>query len=394
MTMSKFNKQSLSDIRGAARLAIDATVNITDIVDQMHHTIELGHLPIGPSRASTTQGLTGLIYKSIKGSTRLIGKGIDTGMSSVAGLLPEEQESTVRNTIISILNGAYGDHLSHSSNPLALTMSLRSDGRLINPEQPHQELAVEQGQPVTDKVMIFAHGLCMSDQDWENSEGNLGKRMAKELGYTPLYLRYNTGLPISTNGENFANLLEDLVQNWPTPISNLTLVGHSMGGLVSRSASHHAHQNDHTWPEKLGQLVFIGSPHNGSPLERGGNLIDYIMGLSPYIAPFARLVKARSAGIKDLRHGNITTENKQFIQLPTNVDCYAFAAILGTEITVISECLSGDGLVPLDSAFCIHKDTSRTLNIPEQNRWIGCELGHNEMLCHPEIFKQLHTWLK
>ncbi len=57
---------------------------------------------------------------------------------------------------------------------------------------------------------------------------------------TPVYLRYNTGLPVGRNGADLAWLLDDLVAAWPVPVRSIALVGHSMGGLVVRAAFHAA----------------------------------------------------------------------------------------------------------------------------------------------------------
>jgi triacylglycerol esterase/lipase EstA (alpha/beta hydrolase family) len=104
--------------------------------------------------------------------------------------------------------------------------------------------------------------------------------LADELGYVPLYLRYNSGLRIADNGRALAGLLHELLEHWPEPVQELVIVGHSMGGLVARSAVHEAQQAGHAWPQRLGKLVFLGTPHHGAPLERGGHGLDYLLELS------------------------------------------------------------------------------------------------------------------
>ena len=120
--MSTINRTHVSDLRGAARLAFDATLGITTLVEKMHHTIQLVHPPLGASRAESTRGLTGLIYRSIRGTTRVIGKGLDAGLAPVAALLPEGTSTTSRNAWVSAINGVYGDHLERTVNPLAIEM--------------------------------------------------------------------------------------------------------------------------------------------------------------------------------------------------------------------------------------------------------------------------------
>jgi pimeloyl-ACP methyl ester carboxylesterase len=177
-------------------------------------------------------------------------------------------------------------------------------------------------------------------------------------------------------------------------LQEIAIVGHSMGGLVARSAVRHGRAARHDWPRSLRRLVFLGTPHHGAPLERGGHRLDYVMELSPYVAPFTRLGKSRSAGITDLRYGSITEDEQEFVPLPQDVECYALAATLGKRRDRVAERLVGDGLVPLDSALGRHKDAARTLALREDRQWIGYEMGHLELLGRPEVYAQLRKWLK
>ena len=133
----------------------------------------------------------------------------------------------------------------------------------------------------------------------------MARRWRASWASQPVYLHYNSGRHVSENGREFAALLEQLVAGWPVPVDELVIVGHSMGGLVARSACHHAEAQGQAWLASLTKLVCLGTPHHGAPLERGGRWVDVLLGLSPYVAPFARLGKARSAGITDLRFGNL-----------------------------------------------------------------------------------------
>jgi pimeloyl-ACP methyl ester carboxylesterase len=233
----------------------------------------------------------------------------------------------------------------------------------------------------------------MNDRQWARAGHDHGAALAREFGYTPLYLRYNSGLHVGTNGRALADLLERLVDRWPQPVEELVIIGHSMGGLVARSACHQGSEARHDWLRRLRRLVFLGTPHHGAPLERGGHWLDVLMGLSPYSAPIARLGKARSAGITDLRHGSVTGRQGQVVPLPTGVRCYAAAATLGARRNVISERLVGDGLVPLNSALGRHADAARSLAIPKSHQWVGYQMGHLDLLNRPEVYAQLVGWL-
>jgi len=376
--MGLINRGQFSDLRGVMRLAVEATVGMTDLVEKMHHTIQLRHPPLGTSRAGNTRGLTGFVYRSIRGTARLVGKGLDTGMAPVTALLPEESPNATRDAFVSAINGIYGDHLVQTENPLAIEMCLR-----------YEEQAV-----VTGKVLLLVHGLCLNDEHWTRDGHNHGEALATDLGYTPIYLRYNTGLPVANNGLDLADMLERALQDWPLPVSELVIIGHSMGGLVARSACHHGGLAGHDWLQLLHKMVSIGTPHHGAPLERGGNWLEYALDLSPYAAPFTRISAKRSAGLTDLRHGCITDTAREFVPLPADVDCFAMAATLGKKRNRVGEKLIGDGLVPLDSALGRHKDSSRTLVFPENHQWVGFETGHLELLGDPGVYAQLREWLE
>ncbi|MGB7451371.1 MAG: hypothetical protein WBM36_04505 [Lysobacterales bacterium] len=386
--MSIINRGNVSDLRGVMRLAVDATVGVTDLVEKMHHTIQLAHPPLGASRAGRTNGLTGFVYRSIRGTTRLLGHGLDAGMAPAIALLPETESNAKRDALIAAINGLCGDYLVETSNPLAAKMSFRHQGMELDPEQ------ADAVPGANGKVLLFIHGLCLNDGHWTRDGVNHGEMLARELGYTPLYLRYNTGLPIADNGRKLAAMLESLLCNWPGDMRELAIAGHSMGGLVARSACHYGRQAGHNWLQHLSKLVFIGTPHHGAPLERGGNWVNFAMGLSPYAAPFTRVAKKRSAGITDLQHGSIMDEAPDFVPLPIDVECYAMAATLAKKPSRIHESLIGDGLVPVDSALGRSRNPAITLKFPDSRQWLGFETGHIEMLGRTELYKQLHDWLE
>ena len=78
-----------------------------------------------------------------------------------------------------------------------------------------------------------------------------------------------------------------------------------MGGLVSRSACNVAEQTNMAWRSKLKNIVFLGTPHHGAPLERVGNWIDTTLGSNRVTKPFAAIGQIRSSGITDLRYGHV-----------------------------------------------------------------------------------------
>ena len=193
---------------------------------------------------------------------------------------------------------------------------------------------------------------------------------------------------------------------WPQPVTRLVLLGHSMGGLLARSAIEQGRQAGQAWAGRVDDLVCLGSPHHGAPLERAGHWVDLLLGAAPYAAPFARLGKLRSAGITDLRHGNLQDEDwlgrdrfargpdrRLPLPLPDGVRCYAAAGVLGEAHGDVSGRLLGDGLVPLDSALGRHADPARSLGFPADRQWVGQGVGHLSLLSSPAVASQLKAWL-
>mgnify|MGYP001489684938 CR=1 FL=1 len=391
-----------ADLRGAARLATDATAGLTSLVEAMHERI--ARLP--GSRATLdgrTGGISGLVYKTIRGVTRVAGGSIEALLGLLAPALGSYETGRERDAIVAALNGVLGDYLVASGNPLAIAMELRRDGQALTLER--EALAAALGAP-SGRLLVLVHGLCRNDQQWQRNGHDHGEALARDLGWTPVYLRYNSGLHVSINGHAFAQQMERLVDAWPQPLQRLAIVGHSMGGLVARSALHQADQAGQRWGEKVGDLLFLGTPHHGAPLERAGHWVDLVLGATPYAAPFARLGRVRSAGITDLRHGHLLDEDwvgrdrfarsgdrRQPVPLPEGVRCYALAASLGAQGGTLKERLLGDGLVPLDSALGRHADPARALAFPSERQWVGYGMNHLDLLDRPEVYAKMKEWL-
>jgi len=396
-----------SDLRGAARLATDATAGLTDLVEAMHERI--ARIPGLGTQAldGRTGGISGLVYKTIRGVTRVVGGSIEALLGLLTPALAAEPSNDgprpEREAIVAALNGVLGDYLAATANPLAIAMAFRRDGK---PLELEKSALAARLPDAGGRLLVMLHGLCMNDLQWAREGHDHGVALAHELGFTPVYLHYNSGLHVSINGHALAHLLERLLDQWPQPVERLVLLGHSMGGLLARSALHYGAQAGHRWPSRVNDLVFLGTPHHGAPLERAGNWVDIVLGATPYAAPFARLGKVRSAGITDLRHGNLLDEDwvgrdrfargadrRQHLPLPDGVRCYAVAATTGQESGDLKDRLLGDGLVPLDSALGRHKNPARTLAFPEHRQWIAYGMNHLGLLNRAEVFAQLRQWL-
>ncbi|MFZ1771220.1 MAG: hypothetical protein WAU00_18575 [Caldilinea sp.] len=391
-------KVHLSDIRGFSQLVITATTGITDLVEAMHHAVTARPQIRPAPQQARTRGITGFVYGNVRGVTRLVGGALDLSLLPAAALLTAPATTTDREALLAGINGVLGDHLAATQNPLAIQPTLRRrNTTAIDAAAP---------TPVTGKVIVLAHGLCMNDRQWLRRGHDHGAALARDLGYTPLHLHYNSGLHISTNGRIFADLLETTLADWPAPLEELVIIGHSMGGLVARSACHYGTLAGYRWPGALRKLVFLGTPHHGSPLERSGNWIDIGLGAFSYTAPLALVGKLRSAGITDLRHGSLLDEDwvdrdrfahnhdvRRPLPLPKDVHCYSAAAALDEEDIGYLRSLLGDGLVPVTSAHGHHDLEEHDLGIPAAHRWTGYGMHHLELLSRPEVYAQLRTWL-
>jgi len=397
-----------SDIRGIAQLATHATVGVARIAEGVHHSVTSTIGLDDAKKRGRTGGLTGVLYKSVRGAATLLGKGLEAVLATLEPFFDSAENagpgSPEREAVLAALNGVMGDHLAANGNPFATPMTLRYRGEALDWQ------AVPPPPDAKRKVLLLVHGLCMNDLKWHTSdEGKVvdhGEALAAALGATPLYLRYNSGLHISENGRALSARLEQLVLHWPAPLEELTVVAHSMGGLVIRSAFHYAKKERLQWPARLKSIVFLGTPHHGAPLERAGNWIDTLLGSTPYTAPFARLGQLRSAGITDLRYGHVLDEdwkghdrfqrkpdNRAIVPLPEGVACYAIAATTAAKRGLLADRLVGDGLVPLNSALGRHADARRNLDFAKQSEWIAYRTSHLGLLGSPEVTRRMLQWL-
>lgn len=377
---------ALRDVRGGVRLAIDGVQGVIGLVESMHQRIASVSPPVGRVIEQPTRGITGMVYRGIRGTTGLVGNGLDLALASVQAALqpsaremPADAARPVRDPVVAALNGVVGDHLQRTGNPLAIQMQLLRRGS------------------VTPHLLLLVHGLCLDEQSWNQRGHDHGQELAAALGWTPVYLRYNTGRHVSVNGQQLATELGRLAASWPVPLQAISVVGHSMGGLVLRSAVHQALQSQAAWPGLLRHMVFLGTPHHGAPLERGGNWLHRGLDLSPYLAPFTRLSGLRSEGITDLRHGNLLDEDwaggrfaprdeRSAVPLPPGVACHAIAGTLREGATT-------DGLVPVTSALGRHPVASHDLQIPPSNHWIAQGVGHLALLRDEAVLQKMKQWL-
>jgi pimeloyl-ACP methyl ester carboxylesterase len=253
--------------------------------------------------------------------------------------------------------------------------------------------------------VVFLHGLMETEFSWSiGGRENYGSRLARELGYTPVYLRYNSGRHVSDNGRSLAELLEELVEAWPVEVEQLALIGHSMGGLIARSACHQAVAAGERWPKRVRHVVSLGTPHFGAPLEQGVVYASAALARLPETRPFANFLRRRSAGIRDLRQGSLVDEDwrdrdpdalrvaacREIPLLEGATHCFVSATITRSARHPVGRLL-GDWLVLEPSA----SGRGRTWRIPfraEHGLHVG-GANHFALLNHPAVYERLRDWL-
>lgn len=314
---------------------------------------------------------------------------------------------------LGVLNGAHGDLLSEHVVGLALPMSVRQDGRDV-PTDPE---SLRAAYPAAgDRIVVFLHGLVETEDAWhykaERHHGDrtttYGRLLERDLGYTPVWIRYNTGLRISANGAQLDELLDRLVAAWPLPVRDVVLIGHSMGGLVARSAL--AQAGDGTaagqrrWPGLVRDTVTLGSPHLGAPLEQGAHRLALALRRLPETRWLAEQLDARSVGIRDLRHGDLLERDwsaadadvpgARRTRIPLHAGARHFvvlATVGGPHDSRVGRWL-GDLLVRPDSAVGDTGDQDR-LVLPEDAVCRLSGLHHFDLLNHPDVYAAIRSWL-
>lgn len=297
------------EARAASALAGRAFAGATGVVGHTHLAATswtLERLGLGRS-ARAHRVLAGGVYSAIRTAGPLAARA--TGHAAAAGIDPDAQpvSATPRGSRLqAALNGAVGDHLASVSSALAVSMSVRHDGHDIPCDAPSLAAAFPDA---SSHVVVFVHGLCHEESSWtppaepDAARSSYVDGLARDTDATPVLLRYNTGRHVSQNGADLSSLLTALCDAWPVPLTDLVLVGHSMGGLVIRSACAEATRDRAAWPARTRLIVTLGTPHTGAPLERAAAAAARVLERAEGTRGIARVFHSRSSGIKDLRHG-------------------------------------------------------------------------------------------
>lgn len=313
-------------------------------------------------------------------------------------------EATPGRRVLPLVNGLWGDRVAQRHPALAIPMSVRVDGADVALARADLARAFPSA---TGHLVVFVHGLMESDEAWQaagDPPDSFGARLERDLGASAVHVRYNSGVHVSSNGSDLADLIEELVEHWPVPVTRIDLVGHSMGGLVARSAGHAADEAGHDWVGQQATLVTLGTPHLGAPLAKATHLADWALAQAAETQPYGRVLASRSDGIRDLRHGAVVEADwidrdraalfedppADLPLLPHVTYCHVAATITADPDHPAGR-LVGDGLVRHGSA----SGRGRTRHIPF-GQDTGARLGgvdHLALLRHPEVYALVRDWI-
>ena len=389
-------ERAATEAGGLAGLPFLLAADLTACVEGVHTAVAGRSFAavgiLGRPVQAVHDGIAGTVYAAIRGSADVLGRAAVKATQSAlpAGPVAATPAGAL---LVSALNGAFGDRLAATRSGLAIGMAIRSRGGDVRPEPAHLRRAFPKARP---KLAVFVHGLCENENSWGGA-GSYGERLEADLGYTPVYLRYNTGLHVSDNGQALDGLLAALLSAWPVPVAELALLGHSMGGLVIRSACEQGDRGGAGWVPLVKHVFLLGTPNLGAPLEKIANLGASLLRLVPETRPLGRLINRRSAGIKDLRFGALVEDDWRGrdpdallvdscteVPLPAGISHHVVAATVTRRPDSPLGRVLGDTLVRYESA--MGEGRRRRLAVePGRRHHLGAAT-HFDLLDHPRVY--------
>lgn len=308
---------------------------------------------------------------------------------------------------VSVINGIVGDKLNDT--PLGIEMNFYAHQKALVLDTDHlQKHFVQQKTEPTPKICVLIHGLLSNETFWDfKDKQNYGTLLQNDLDYTPFYVRYNSGLHISDNGKALAAILEQLILNYPIEVEEITLIAHSMGGLVTHSACNYAQENDLAWTKKLKNIFLLATPHLGSYLEKFANITTNILAKVPnwHTRLVGKVLNLRSAGIKDLRFGYISEADwkdqnpdkllqntKKTVHKLSNVAYYVISARLTQKEKHWVSQLFGDILVSKKSATAQSNNLAE-FNFPTEHHFAFAKTLHFELTTSYAVYDQIRGWI-
>jgi pimeloyl-ACP methyl ester carboxylesterase len=319
---------------------------------------------------------------------------------------------------IGALNGVLGDYLARTGNGLATEMELIVGGAKDGAFDDDAPLSIdraslERAHPsASSRVVVLLHGVGCTEHVFRFDDGSdYGSMLERHLDFTPYYVRFNSGLAIPDNGARLDRLLEALVDAHPVEVEEILLLGFSMGGLVARSACHAASlaapSDRRRWLPLVRRAIYVGTPHQGAPLERAGRVLTKLLAAipDPYTRLAAQIGDLRSEGLKDLGDADLRHEDRAR-RLPRFalrdarhpvplLPSIRHHLVAGSIVADPHLALAfGDPMVPLPSATDGACATLDALAFPPQNVKVLPGVGHMALARHPEVWSQIRAWIE
>ncbi len=395
-----------AELQAASRLGGHAFAGLVSRIERVHQAIGgRAFGAIGPASSPVR-----LLHDSVaRGVYRAVGSvgaaagalgGEAASLAGTLGLRGAVGQPLADGAVLAVLNAVSGDRLGPD---LAIRMAVRAGGSDVDLTPGRMRAAFGDATP---GLAVFLHGLAETENSWNRSAGRsepYGRRLRAEFGYTPVYVRYNTGRHVSDNGNDLVRLLDDLTAAWPVRVREILLVGHSMGGLVIRSACHYGNEARTPWVRRVRHVFYLGSPHLGAPLARVAGLAGWALGQVPETRPFADLVTG-SSGIRDLRHGYVLDDwaacdpdgcshnHRRDVPLLPGASHYAISAAISAKPGSPLGSLMGDLLVQPGSAHG-RRGASQHIPFPVHHAREFSGMHHFDLLNHPDVWEAMRGLL-
>ncbi|MFE3545337.1 esterase/lipase family protein [Nocardia sp. NPDC059177] len=397
--------QPQAEVQALTRLAGDEFAGAVDGIAAVHRAISdrvFAAVRAGVGAAADPvkivhDAITDSVYAAVGGTGFVVGE-----VASAVQMpgVPAPSRTVWGAGVLAAVQGLIGDSLEDQAPILASPMTIRVEGAPVAAELLPAHVLVP-----TSRLVVLVHGLVETEHSWRlGGRPDYGELLEADLGYTPVHVRYNTGLHISENAAQLDALLTRLVASWPMPVHEICLVGHSMGGLVARSACHRADEAGADWVRAVRQVVCLGSPHLGAPLEQVAHYAAAAFDLLPETRPLSALLRRRSAGIRDLRQGSLVDEDwrdldddtlraraVQEVPLIVHADHYFVTATITRSPKHPLGRVVGDGLVLTGSGS--GRGRSRRIGLGEVNGLHVPAANHFSLLNHDAVYRALHSWL-
>lgn len=358
-----------------AALTVD---RVSATVEDMHRAIARPWFrlagPAGEQLREAYTNATSVVYRSVRMIARGGGRMSDTVVRN------STSRSTGRSDAVqAFANAVWGDEMERQRSAMAIEMAVRDRFGTAIPLDPD---SLSMAFPTaSNRILLLLHGLGQTERRFLSRNGSRGLADALESSsWTPVPVRYNSGLAVPVNGRDLAELLGELIDHWPVPVTEVAFVGYSMGGLVARAAIDSGRAEDDRWTTAVRHVVTIAAPHSGSPIEKAVEMASRSLMVAPQTRPLGGFLAQRSAGIRDLHSG---------VDLPPSfdgVEHHVVAAVMTSDADSRLGALVGDLVVRPSSAI------GRLTLSADSHAVIGGR-RHYDILDDPSIADRVLGWI-